>query len=376
MRWSSLAFVMLLILWCGGCYIPVEPQMELHSVSLEGDRLRIIVDTSTIAVNPLRGDRNQNFHQYLLTYKLAANSDRADFLDSHELPRLRGAPHDGIGPVVLARSGLRAVRARELDTAVVNGKAYSTGKLDLLELDPSTGQWRILRHLTTQSKPFLLSPSATKLVVYDGSPRAIDLQTMFEVPVPGVNETFAAAGESWISEIYLPSYSSDLPDYLGLTDNFDYGSAKGGALYSQTLFERLSGRTIIPGSTRPVGSNALVHIMQVRQAQRESWIFLCATEPQGFAVLDDHYRLVAQLPATSADGLPGMRLTQFQWNPDDGSVVFFKRNERIADGSILVSLWRYGRRSNMIENVRLDLQQHFRESGHRYEPLESGKIKK
>src|SRR5690242_9078489 len=103
---------------CGaGCRVAIRPEAGLQQVSLAGNTIRAVVTTWTLAANPISGPKEEDLHQYLLTYELAENSDRAAFLGLHELPRLRGAPYDGIGELIVAPSGLRAVRVREPDTA-------------------------------------------------------------------------------------------------------------------------------------------------------------------------------------------------------------------------------------------------------------------
>ena len=354
----------------GGCRVPIRAEAELGDMSCEDNSLRVTVNTWTLAANPFSGPKRERFNQYLLTYKTPPNTEQPQYCLTRQLPSSSDLDADTANQVVIAPSGRSAVRISNEHFVIINKKGYATASLDVLRADPESGRWTIAR--TYSKRPFLLSPSANHLVIYEnGRARAIDLQALRDIDVPRLNELFDAAGASWVSDLKDPSYSADWPpDFLGLTDDFDYASADRGEVYSHTLFEHSTGRkTDLFSCVQPAGDTRSFDLLMVRRAPG-GWRYLCQTD-QGrtLAVLDDQLRVLATAPEIFRSPL-NRNLIEWQWNADAGVIVLYQRCAPIADHPITARIWRYAGASPSTKDVQLDLNTRFRLSDYSYVPAE------
>jgi hypothetical protein len=261
---------------------------------------------------------------------------------------------------VVSDTGDHLVRVVDPVTAVVEGRAYAAATVQLLTFDRQAGRYVTAR--TWPRGPFLLSPSGRRLVVLEGPRRqavAYDLPAARPVEVDGLGDLFAAAGSAWADspDPPPPRGVDEPPDYAGLTDQFDYGSADGGVIYAGFTYARATRqRQPIPRRLPPDEGQLPLLAQQVRQAGGR-WTYLYDQvidgEPRRL-ILDHAFRVVAHLPP-QAD-----RLGVDDWNAAEGIVLLRGDLPRFALTRVPFVIWRYGSAEPSVVQFHLDFEGPFR----------------
>jgi hypothetical protein len=265
-RWRPIAvrgFLLALsaIACLSGCAgLQGDPLMIVRTASVSGDELRLVVFSGVVQSRPFLGDQVHRQREHYLRYRIRPDSGPLQLISIEELPEPHG--NQDANEFVFSQSGDRIVRIREIQTVVVEDKAYASGEVDVLALDAAVNRWR--RLATWKRQLILISPSGARMVAKgSGKTIAYDLAA---TPIgqlktdQDLNALFAAAGSTW-DEIRpdLPNLEADSPpDYLGLTDDLEYASSDDGIVsygfvYNKTSVKRspIVRRIPVPGSEWP-----------------------------------------------------------------------------------------------------------------------------
>jgi hypothetical protein len=315
-----------------------------------------VVQTTTETLDLISGEQQRNIRQYLFTFQAAQGTGRISLLTTELLPELS---QKKVGSeFVVPESVDYLLRVIDPENAFMEGKAYASAPLELL-CRKDTGHFAV--HRAWPRGPFLVTPSASKLIVLEREkPVAFTLPECRVAQVYGLTALFPAAGSDWEGGPArpLPRRGADEPpDYLGLTDDWDYGSADGGLIRARFIYDHTTGqRRQIPMLLSDPDGGEPFAVWQARKT-RDQWLYLCrqSTKEQ------DSVRMMATESGKIIGRIAPQATEQLieSWNADDGVVLLHSRMNPLRLGKLNCVVWRYKTDPTHVSKFEIDFAKLF-----------------